>query len=431
LNAALTIALFSGLVRFASVGKELFVAWRFGTSDDLDAFLISILVPVAIVTILANAASASFIPVYIETRHNEGSASAQKLFQSVIGWGVVLLLILIALVVIAARWYLPILGSGFGAGKLQLTFKLLWWNSLVIVLGGMAAVFSSALNAERQFAVTSAAPLCTPVLTVILLWIAPGSRAFSLTAGLIAGASVELLLLAIAARGVGLGIYPRWPHMDPKIRRLAGQFAPVISGAILTSGNVVVDQAMAAMLATGSVAALNYGNRVVQFPLALLSAPLGTALMPYLSQLAAARDWVELKHTARRYIGLSLAIGLPLTAGLIVFARPIVSLLFHRGAFTDGDALQVSRIQTFYALQIPAYLVSMIMVRLISSIQANQFLLIAAIINLLTNIILNFVFMHWMGLPGIALSTSMVYLLSTIFCYAVAVRRLRRLSTGD
>src|SRR5439155_2249789 len=129
--------------------------------------------------------------------------------------------------------YLPVLGSGFDAAKLHFTFKLLWLNSFIILFGGMAAVCSTALNAERRFAVTAAAPLSTPVVTIILLWIAPGWRAVALTSGMLAGAAIELLLLLIAARRAGLTTYPRWPHLDQKIRRVAGQFVPVMSGAVL------------------------------------------------------------------------------------------------------------------------------------------------------------------------------------------------------
>jgi putative peptidoglycan lipid II flippase len=208
---------------------------------------------------------------------------------------------------------------------------------------------------------------------------------------------------------------------------MAGQFLPVVSGAVFNSGNFLVDQAMAAMLATGSVAALNYGNRVMQLPLVIASAALGTALMPHLSQLAALRDWRELNRTVRRFIKLTFFITLPITGCLIFFSKPIVSLLFYRGAFTAADVVVVSRVQTFYALQLPSYLVSIIVVRLISSVQANQLLLFATIINLVMNIGLNYTFMRWLGLPGIALSTSVVYLLSTTLCYLVIMRRLRQL----
>src|SRR5215813_3893709 len=357
MRAALTIAVLTAIVRIASVGKELTIAWRFGTSDHLDAFLISILVPVAIVGVLSGAFSASFIPIYIETKENEGLVSARNLFQSVAGWVLLLLCLVSVLVACAAPWYLPLLGSGFGVEKFRFTLKLVWFNSLIVIPGGMAAVWTAALNAERRFAVAAAAPLTTPVLTLVIIWLAPGFGTFGLVAGMIAGSAIEMVLVGLALNRLGLTIRVRWPRMDPKIRRLAAQFLPVMSGAVLNSGNFLIDQAMAAMLATGSVAALNYGNRVVQFPLALSAAALGTALMPYLSRLAAARDWLELNRTVRRYIKLSFIITLPLTAGLFLFSKPIVSLIFYRGAFTVADVELVSRIQAFYALQIPSYLV--------------------------------------------------------------------------
>jgi putative peptidoglycan lipid II flippase len=427
MNAALTIAFLTAIVRMGSAGKELIVAWRFGTSDELDSFLISVLVPVAIVSILASSFSASVIPIYIETKEKEGNEAAQRVFQSATGWVLPLLVLIAGLVVLAAPWYLRILGSAFSTEKLNFTFKLVCVNSIVIVLGGVAALWTSILNAERRFAVSAVSPLFTPLLTMGFLWFAPGWRTLALVGGMIVGVATEMFLLGSALRRLGLSLRPRWPRMDSKIRRLGGQFVPVLIGAILNSGNFMIDSAMAAMLAAGSVASLNYGNRVIQFPVALLSAPLGTALMPYLSRLAAARNWLELHRTVRRYVGLSFFITLPLTACFFVFSRQIVSILFHRGAFTGADVLLVSRIQAFYALELPSYLVSIVVMRLISSVQSNQFILFASIINLLINLVLNFVFMRWLGLAGIALSTSAVYLFSTIVWYVVMMRQLRKL----
>jgi putative peptidoglycan lipid II flippase len=428
MTAAMTIAVLTAIVRLASVAKELNVAWRFGTSDDLDAFLISVLVPTAIVAILASSFNASVIPIYIETKEHEGSAAAERILQSATAWVILCLIPVAALVVFAAPVYLRVLGSAFSHDKLQFTLKLVCVTSVVVVLGGVGALWTSVLNAERRFAVTAVTPLATPLITLGFLWWAPGWRTASLVAGMIVGSATEMLLLGYALRKLGLSLQPRWPRIDSKIRRLGGQFLPVAAGSILNSGNFMVDSAMAAMLAAGSVASLNYGNRIIQLPIVLLSAPLGTALMPYLSRLAAARDWPELRRTVRRFIGLSFFFTLPLTAGLIIFSRPIVSILYQRGAFTAADVLLVSRVQAFYALEIPSYVVSIVVVRLISSLQSNQLLLFATIINLVINVSLNFVFMRWLGVPGLALSTSIVYLFSTVLCYVVIMRRLQKLS---
>jgi putative peptidoglycan lipid II flippase len=426
-SAALAIACLTVVVRLASVGKELLIAWRFGTSDDLDAFLISLVVPIGIVTVLAGSFNASLVPIYIEAKQNGGAEAARRLFQSVIGW-VLLLLILTSLVaVLAAPLCLRVLGSGFSPEKLHFALKLVYLNSALIILGGVAALCTAALNAERQFAIAAATPIASPLLTMVFLWLAPGWRTYALVTGLIVGAATEMVVLAVSLKRCGLSLAPRWPEVDVQVRRLSAQFFPVVMGSILNSGNSIVDQGMAAMLAGGSVAALNYGNRIVQFPIVVASSALGTALMPHLSQLAAERDWFELRRTAHRYMLLSLVITIPVAVGLFFFSTPIVGLVFQRGAFKAEDVLLVSRIQAFYALQIPSYLVSIIVVRLISSLQANHLLLFVTSINLVINIVLNYTFMRWLGLPGIALSTSVVYIVSTTLCYFIIMRRLHKL----
>src|SRR5258708_30704621 len=123
-EAALTIAVLTAVVRSISIVKELIIAWRFGTSDDLDAFLISLLVPVAVISILAGSFNAAFIPVYIHTRETHGIETARRLFQLVIGLSLLVLVLAALLIVLGAPLYLPLIGSGFSAEKLLLTFKL-------------------------------------------------------------------------------------------------------------------------------------------------------------------------------------------------------------------------------------------------------------------------------------------------------------------
>ena len=60
------------LVKVASVGKELVVAWRFGTGDELDAFFIAWLVPSLLIVVLADSFNGALIPVFVRLRELEG-----------------------------------------------------------------------------------------------------------------------------------------------------------------------------------------------------------------------------------------------------------------------------------------------------------------------------------------------------------------------
>ena len=236
-----------------------------------------------------------------------------------------------------------------------------------------------------------------------------------------------MIILGVALRRQSIRFDPAWHGFDAHMRQVAAQYGPMIAGALLMTGTYLVDQLMAAMLPGGSVSALNYGNRVVALPVGLAATALGTVAVPYFSSMVARGEWTEVRHTLNRYLRLIFAVTVPLTLILIFASRPLVRLLFERGAFTAEDSQVVARVQSFYAIQIPFYIAGIMVVRVISSMQANQILLWGAAINLSVNVILNYLLMQWLGVAGIALSTSFVYLVSFIFCFTILNRRISKI----
>jgi putative peptidoglycan lipid II flippase len=124
-GAAITVALMTVFVKVAAVGKELVVAWRFGTGDELDAFLIALIIPSFIINVVAGSFNAALIPTYVQVREQEGMAAAQRLFSGVMVWSLGLLGITTLLMVAAAPLYLTWIAQGFSPEKLSLTFRLL------------------------------------------------------------------------------------------------------------------------------------------------------------------------------------------------------------------------------------------------------------------------------------------------------------------
>ena len=184
----------------------------------------------------------------------------------------------------------------------------------------------------------------------------------------------------------------------------------------------VVDQAMAAMLPAGSVAALSYANKFVGLILAVCAAALSTATLPYFSKMVANHDWNGCRHTLKRYSALVFTAAVPLALFIAVFSRPLIHLLFERGTFTAADTAIVSRVQICYALQVPFYICGMLFVRFLSAMKRNEVLMYGSAINVILNVTLNIVFMKILGLAGIALSTSFVYLMSFLFLGAYSIK---------
>lgn len=427
-GAAVTVGILTALVKVASVVKELVVAWMFGTGDTLDAFLIALLVPSFIINVVAGSFNAALIPTYIQVREQEGTKAAQRLFSGTTVWSLGLLGITTVLIVVTAPVYLPWIAAGFSPKKLDLTFHLLCMIAPTLLLSGTITIWSAVLNAGERFALAALSPIITPAISILFLLGVKSWGIFALAAGLVGGAVVELVLLGAALHRQGISLHPRWYGFDAHLRQVANQYAPTIAGAFLMCSTSLVDQSMAAMLSPGSVAALNYGNRLTAFPITLATTALSTAVIPYFSKMVACEDWTGVRHTLKHYMRLILAVTVPLTGFLIVFSEPIVQILFQRGSFTARDTHLVAQIQSFFALQIPFYVAGILVVRLISAMRSNQILMWGSGCNLIINIVLNYLFMQWFGISGIALSTSCVYVFSFSFLLFFAMKKLKNTS---
>ena len=73
----------------------------------------------------------------------------------------------------------------------------------------------------------------------------------------------------------------------------------------------------------------------------------------------------------------------------------------------------------------PFYLMGIVLVRLISALKANHLLMWGAVLSVGLNIALNYAFMQWLGVSGIALSTTVVYVVSFCFLWSASSRLLK------
>jgi putative peptidoglycan lipid II flippase len=427
LRATVIVAVLSGFAMLASVARELVVAQWFGRSDALDAFLIAYLLPTFLVYIVAGSFGPAFIPTFIQVREQEGEQGAQRLFSNVMVASLVLLGGVILVLALFAPYYLPVLGSGFTGPKLLMTRRLLYVLLPFLAFGGLASIWTSVLEAREHFALPALVRALPPVSAIIfLLLLGKAWGIFALAAGTILGAGAQAILLASKLRAQGMRLRLRWYGLDQRMRQVTGQYGPALAGALLMSSTELVDQSMAAMLPPGSVAALNYGKKIISLMIVVGARPVGTAALPYFSQMVAERDWAACRHTLTTYARYILLVSLPITAGVVAFSHPVVRLLFQRGAFGAADTIVVGRVQAFLALQIPFYLLSAMGVRVLSALKRNSLIMWVSGVSTTLNIILNWILMKYAGVAGIALSTSLVYLVSCSLIFASLALLLKR-----
>ena len=428
-SALMTVGTLTVLTKLASAGKDLVVAYQFGAGDELDAFLMAFLIPSFAINLISGSLNAALIPTYIQVRKEEGMAAATDLYASVLTGSVILLLVTSVILFAIGPFLLRAVALEFPEDKFALTVSL--FNTLLpcLLLSGLATTWGAILNAHEQFSLAAIAPAIMALVTVlVLLAFTHSVNIHVLAIGVVAGAVCHAALLGWGVVREGIRLLPGWSGMTPALKTVWYQYAPMIAGAALIGSTEMIGQIMAASLGSGSVSILSYGNKIPMLLLGVGSMAASTAVLPYFSQMVAARQWVEIRQTLLTYARLIAAITIPLTVVLVTFSEPIIEILFQRGAFTAADTHQAAWVQSLALLQITPFALGVLAVRLLSSLKANHILMWSSAISLVLSIVLNYVFMQLLGVAGIALATSLMYVVSMCFLYILMFRLLKSIN---
>lgn len=425
--ATVVIAVVTLIVKFGGLAKEMVVAWRFGTSDELDAFNVALAIPFALVNIAAIPFQTAFLPAYVQTRQHAGTAAAQEFFASSILWlwgafvGATMLLVL------SGPLYLPYLARGFTPEKLHLTFQLLCLIAPMILLVGTSFLLAGMLNVENSFALPAITPLFTALLSILFLVLAKGLGVYALALAVTMGATLEVVILGLNLQQKGISLRPRWRAMSAQLRQVVGNSFALMLGHLLMAGTTVIGIAVASRLSAGSVSSLSYANKMTALSTGLIASSLGTATISFFAQMSAKEDWQGLKNSLRHFLGLAFLLTFPLACFVMLFATPLTRLLFKRGAFAADDVAAVAELIFYLALQIPFYVTNVLIAKIFLALQTPRIILYGSAINLVVYAVLVYLLAEKLGLVGIAIATSVTYFCSFLILFGLADRKLNQL----
>lgn len=394
--------------------RDMTIAWLFGAGMMADAFFVAFRIPSTLRELLGEGAlSAAFIPTFTRTATREGRDAAWDLASVVMGTLVVVLAGVTLLGVVFAPGIVRILASGPSfaeiPGKVPLTIQLLRIMFPYIFLVGLAAFFMAILNSLGHFLTPALSPAVLNIAMIAAaLLIAPhaGNPALPLAIAVVVGGAAQLLIQVPAAvvRGwrpslhVALG--------DPRVREIAHLMAPGVAGLSVTQINVFVGLWLASFLPQGSVAALTYAFRLVQFPIGVIGVAIATGALPVMAASFAKNAMGEMKEALQGSLRLAIFLTLPAMMGLVVFRLPIMHVLFERGAFTRPVTVSTAEILLAYTVGLVFYISNRILVPAFYAMQDTRTPVATGMMSVGVNIAASVILMRYLGTAGLALATA-------------------------
>ncbi len=410
LLALWTVGAGAAFARVAAAIKDLAVAHRFGTQDALEAFLLAFALPIFITGTFRSAFFAAFVPRFLQAEAQGGPETARHALRRTMAIYLLLLAGIGLVLALAAAPIVSVVGREFSPDKRQSMQRFVELLSPFVVLDGVAGMFSSVLYARKRYLAAGLMPAIPPITTLAAVVGASfrlGVDALAL--GAVIGALLEMLVSGVLVSRLGVSILPSFARPESRDRALLQGFGLLLVGGTLMAANTVVDQAMATAAGAGSVASLSYGAKIPAAFLSLLALALSTVTLPHYATFVAERRFPEMGASLRRHVSKLVLATVALTVPLALASKPLIRLFFEHGSFLPSDTNRVAILQSLYALQIPGFIVGITASRFLNALGRDRWMLGLSCWNFLLNVSLDWLLLRAFGLPGIALSTAIVY----------------------
>jgi len=406
------------LAGFLKLFVIILIAKDFGAGLIVDAYMVAKSVPMLFFVIGEATFVTSFLPIFINHRVNEGEKQAWLLADSVFSVLLVFLTGMVAFVVFFAHGLTSVLAPGLPEETLSLGVTLLRMMSPVIVLAGVSSMAASVFQSYRNFTVPAVASVLFPLGMILAIWLlgdAIGIYAIPLgaVAGAIAQAGVTIVVLGKTKRW----FRPTLNFRCPGLVETMVSTVPRLLTLLVNRVNIMVDRVFASALGGGYIAALSYADRVVQISVVLFTSSFVNAAMPVLSKSGAAGDFDKIRSLFYKMTGFLFLVTVPASFILLLFGQTIIGLLLQRGAFDVHAGQLTSSAMMFYGIGLLPFSLTMLLGVFFYALSDSITPMKAAFICFFLNIGLDALLVRTLELGGLALTTSLVAVFSTVFLF--------------
>lgn len=414
-KSAVLLMVLTVVSKFFGFAREMTKAYYFGANVYTDAFLVAMTIPSVLFLSVSAAINNVFIPVYDRFR-SQGRDKA-------LVWKFTLICFVLCIVVfiipvflnttLAARIFAPEFSDeaiALAAGMLRILIFIIFFRLF-------SAISTAVLHVNRNFLVPGMVGIPFSLAIMAFSALFAGSMGINaLVWGTFVGVGIQFLVLApwLAKTKMGGSIGDK---VSDGLKEIAILLPPVLMGSLAGELKAVIDRIFASGLAEGSISYLSYAVRINALPTGLLVASVATVLYPTLVTHFNNQQWPQYKSAVANALNVLTFIMLPIAAGFAILALPITQLVFMRGSFDAQAAEATAFALRFYSPLLLGTMLYRLMVKAHYAIKDTKTPLVATLITVTLNFLLNMALIGPLTHGGLALATALSSLSAAIFMY--------------
>lgn len=364
-SAAVIVASFSILSRFAGFIRDRILAGQFGAGDELDIYFAAFKFPDMLFQfIVVGALSASFIPLFTKyyKRGEDGKKRAWEFTNNALHVVILVFAVIVALGVAFAEPFavaiVPYFSPEKQAGVAELS-RVMFAGQLLLAA---SMIFGSVLQGLKRFVLASIAPIFYNVgiiLGVVLLY--PRMGLIGLAWGVFGGAVLHLLVQLVGALTAGYKYKLVLKPWNKDVKYIVKHMVPRVLGLSVNQVNFIVMTMLASSLAAGSLTVLQFAYNLNYFPVGVIGVSFAIAAFPALCE--AAEERVKFVVTFASSVKQILLFSVPATFLFIALRAQIVRVVLGAGEFDWASTITTADTMALFVVSLAAQSVVFLLVR--------------------------------------------------------------------
>lgn len=406
--------------------RDHLLAIHYGMGMEASAFYTASRIPrVFFDAVFASAISACFIPVFSEYLESGGKKKAfefSRAFLTVIG---ILTLVLTGVGMVFSEQFVALFADGYNAETAALAASLTRIMFPTVFFTGLAFSFVGILQSLDEFNIPALISAVSNAVIILYFWFLDGRfGVYGLAGAFLMGWLLQALVQLPALKRKGFSYAPRLELRSEGMGKVFALMGPVMVSTWVQPINLTINSKFGSRLFEGAgVSAIEYATNLYLVIAGVFILSVTNVIFPRLSRLAAGDKADAFRSTIRSTLHSCLFFVLPMSAGLMVVARPLISFVYGGGEFDAFSVEITSAALGWVSLGMAGYAVQNIMSRAYFARQRGREPLVAGALSIGVNILLCMALTEPMAVSGLAIASAVS---STVYALLLLLPMERR-----
>ena len=391
---------------------NVFLGSYYGAGKISDAFIVAHTIP----TILFEGVATAFISCYIPIQRTLIHKSPERINDFNSNMTSISLLLSVVVTVIYYLFHHQInsvYAHGFDEKSLGLLDKyssILVWSIPFI---GAYCIFRAHLQVSEKKTVSSLSQAVLYIVLIIaVLWFYPNDIALS-WATLLGNIMCFCIFIFYAARS-GYRYRPYISFNEDYIKTMLLMIFPIFFSTLAAELASIVDKYFASQYSDGIITSLTYGYQLSFAMQGIVSVSVLIVVFPNLSDKAALGDYLGMNSIMYKCIELISWVIMPIVAGGIVLSKPIISIMFGHGKFSENSVNITALVFSGYLFGVLPMCIKHVGDRICYAMKKTKLAMLTAFITVGANIVLDYLMSIIWGYMGLVAATGISIMVGTI-----------------